>query len=56
MVRILAGKGTKEIAVELEMSDKTVATHRGRLLKKLNLHSSRDLFVYAVRHRLVDWI
>lgn len=54
--RILAGKGTKEIAMELDVSDKTVATHRGRLLKKLNLHSSHDLFVYAVRHRLVDWI
>lgn len=54
--RILAGKGTKEIAVELGMSDKTVATHRGRLLKKLNLQSSRDLFMYAVRNRLVDWI
>ena len=54
--RILAGKGTKEIAVDLGMSDKTVATHRGRLLKKLNLHSNRDLFLFAVQHRLVDWI
>ena len=54
--RILDGKGTKEIAMELDVSGKTVATHRGRMLKKLNLRSSRDLFVYAVRYRLVDWI
>lgn len=54
--RILAGKGTKEIAVDLGMSDKTVATHRGRLLKKLDLRSSRDLYLFAVQHRLVDWI
>lgn len=53
--RILAGRGTKEIAVELGMGDKTVATHRSRLLRKLNLQSSRDLFAYAIRHRLVDW-
>lgn len=56
LARILAGKGTKEIAVDLGMSDKTVATHRGRLLKKLNLNSSRDLFLFAVQHRLVDWV
>jgi DNA-binding CsgD family transcriptional regulator len=54
--RILAGRGTKEIAVELEMSDKTVATHRGRLMRKLNLHSTRELFAFAVRQGLVDWL
>ena len=55
LARILAGEETKEIAVELNVSDKTVATYRARVMKKLNLHSNHDLFVYAVRHRLVDW-
>jgi PAS domain S-box-containing protein len=52
---ILAGKRTKEIAFDLDVSPKTVSTHRFRLLQKLNLTSNRDLFQYAVTHRLLDW-
>lgn len=55
MLSIISGKRIKEIAVELEISDKTVATHRARLLKKLSLSDNRDLFRYALRHGLADW-
>ena len=55
LARILAGEETKKIAFDLDVSDKTIATYRARVMKKLNLRSNHDLFVYAVRHRLVDW-
>jgi PAS domain S-box-containing protein len=55
MEMILAGKRMKEIALALDLSPKTVTTHRMRLLQKLHLDSNRDLFQYAVTHNLVDW-
>lgn len=51
--RILAGQTTKEIALELGIAETTVATHRSRLLKKMNLRDNRDLFCYALRHGLL---
>lgn len=55
MEMILAGKAMKEIALALDVSPKTVSTHRARLMQKLNLTSTRDLFRYAVTHKLLDW-
>ena len=55
MERILAGERAKEIAFALNISAKTVATLRGRMLRKLNLTDNRALFQYALRHHLVDW-
>lgn len=55
MEMILAGQRMKEIAFTLNLSAKTVSTHRQRLLKKLGLENIRDLFQYALRHRIIDW-
>ena len=55
MDALLAGARIKEIGVTLRLSEKTVATHRARLLKKMGLGSNRELFQYALRHRLIDW-
>ena len=55
MMAIVRGKRIKEIGVDLGISDKTVATHRARLLKKLNLTDNRELFRYALQHGLADW-
>jgi len=55
MERILAGVRSKVIAYELGMSEKTVGTHRARLLAKIGASDSRELFQYALRHGLVDW-
>lgn len=55
MEMILAGKRMKEIALALNVSPKTVSTHRSRLMHKLNLSTSRDLFQYAIAHHLIDW-
>lgn len=55
MEMILAGKAMKQIALTLGISPKTVSTHRTRLMQKLHLATTRDLFQYAVTHKLIDW-
>jgi PAS domain S-box-containing protein len=55
MEMLLAGKRPKVIALDLGLSENTVATHRTRLLGKLGVAENRELFQYALRHRLVDW-
>ena len=55
MDAILAGSRIKEIALSLGLSEKTVATHRARMLSKMGLSSNRELFQYALRHRLIEW-
>jgi DNA-binding NarL/FixJ family response regulator len=52
--RVAGGATIKEIAAELDLSEKTVGTYRGRLAKKLSLKSSVELTRYALKHRLVD--
>lgn len=55
MEMILEGKRIKEIAFTLQLSPKTICTHRIRLLRKMNLTDNRDLFRYAVQHHLIGW-
>ncbi|MFD2540723.1 response regulator transcription factor [Lacinutrix gracilariae] len=45
--QIVLGKSNKETASILFISSKTVATHRKHIIKKLNLHSFYDWFMYA---------
>ena len=49
----LDGKRAKEIALELDVSVKTVSTHRSRLMRKLGVENDVDLHRYALVHRLV---
>lgn len=54
VVALLAkGKTTPEIAVQLHISPGTVKTHRGNLLKKLDVHSVAEVTGYAIRTGLV---
>jgi DNA-binding NarL/FixJ family response regulator len=46
---VAAGLGTREIGEELDMSAKTVDSHRRNIRDKLGLETSRDLVRYAVR-------
>ena len=50
--RIAEGWSIKEIAAELSLSEKTIATYRSRLSEKLRLSSNVELTRYAIRHRL----
>jgi len=48
------GKTSKEVAVLLNLSTKTVETHRSNIMRKLNLHSIRDLVVYAIKNNIIQ--
>lgn len=46
------GKRNKDIAVELELSEKTVSTYRSRLMKKLNVSNLVELIKMSERERI----
>ena len=50
---IAAGKPPRDIAAELNVSVKTVATHRARLLQKMGLRNNAELVQYAIEHHLL---
>jgi DNA-binding NarL/FixJ family response regulator len=55
VLQLLAeGKSNKEVAALLNLSLSTVETHRGRIMKKLNLHSAPELVLYAVRKGVIS--
>ncbi len=51
---IAEGKTNKEIATDLNLSVYTVEAHRGRIMEKLNLHSTGELVRFALRNGLID--
>lgn len=51
---IAEGRNTKEIASLLDISDKTVAAHRLKIMEKLDCPSVADLTRYAIRQGLVQ--
>jgi len=53
MTMILDGRRLKEIAAMLDISVKTVTTHRSRLLRKLGLEDNLGLYRYGVRNGLI---
>lgn len=55
VLQLLAeGKSNKEVATTLDCSVNTVATHRMHLMQKLDLHSSADIVLYAVRKKIIS--
>jgi DNA-binding NarL/FixJ family response regulator len=54
IVQLLAeGKSNKEVARALDLSVKTVETHRGAVMRKLDLHSIADLVRFAIRNHII---
>jgi two-component system, NarL family, invasion response regulator UvrY len=51
---VASGKTGKEIAAELHLSEKTIATYRARIAEKLGLSTVVELTRYALRHGLVE--
>lgn len=50
---VAEGKTTKEIAQILDVSVKTADSHRGRLMKKLDIHETAGLVRYAIRRGVI---
>ena len=48
------GKATKEVAARLNVSIKTVESHRRNLMEKLDLHSVAELTKYAIREGITS--
>ena len=49
------GKTGTEIAAELSLSVNTVANHRARILKKMQMKNNAELIRYAIEHGLVNF-
>jgi DNA-binding NarL/FixJ family response regulator len=55
VIQLLAeGKSTKDVACLLDLSLKTAETHRGNLMRKLNLHSLSELTLFAIRNGIIQ--
>jgi DNA-binding NarL/FixJ family response regulator len=54
MEYLARGYTNREIAAKLEISIKTVDTHRGHVLKKLGLRNNSDLTRFAIQHGYVS--
>ncbi len=55
IVQLLAeGNSNKAIASRLDLSVKTVETHRASVMRKLELNSLADIIRFAVRNRMVE--
>jgi DNA-binding NarL/FixJ family response regulator len=48
------GMSSKEVASLLNLSTKTVETHRSNIMRRLSLHSIRDLVVYAIKNNIIQ--
>lgn len=51
---IATGMTVGEIAVELNLSVKTISTYRTKILDKMKLRNNADIVQYAVRYKLVE--
>jgi DNA-binding NarL/FixJ family response regulator len=51
---VASGRTMKEIAAELHLSEKTIATYRSRIAEKLGVSTSVELTRYALQHQLVE--
>lgn len=54
VIGVVKGLTNKEIADKLFISVNTVTTHRRNIVKKLDIHSSSGLTVYAIMNKLVS--
>ena len=51
---LVSGKSVSDIAEQLNLSVKTVSTHKARLMEKMGLANQIELVHYAIKHKLVD--
>lgn len=52
---IAQGHSNEQAALALGLSPLTIKTHRSRIMKKLNLHTTADLVRFAARKKIVEF-
>ncbi|MGG8125628.1 response regulator [Klebsiella aerogenes] len=53
MLMLARGEGVNHIAKALAISNKTVSTHKSRLMDKMMFTTNADIVKYAISHRLI---
>jgi DNA-binding NarL/FixJ family response regulator len=53
LTMIASRKSTKEIAYELDLSEKTIAAHRAQIMERTGVRDVVGLVLFAVKHGLV---
>ncbi|WP_180126722.1 response regulator transcription factor [Rhodoferax sp. BLA1] len=51
---LVAGSSVNDIASQLCVSNKTISTHKAKMMEKLNISSVAELVRYALQHGLVN--
>jgi DNA-binding NarL/FixJ family response regulator len=51
---IASGRTVSQIAVQIELSVKTVSTYRARMLEKMQMKTNAELTTYAIKNALVE--
>ena len=51
---LVSGQSLTEIAEKLNLSIKTISTHKARLMQKMNAGNQAELIRYAITHKLTD--
>ena len=54
MLMLASGKTLSQIAEEMCLSIKTIATYRARMLEKMKMKTNAELIHYAIKHNLVQ--
>jgi DNA-binding NarL/FixJ family response regulator len=54
MIMLAKGKSVTEIAAEIFISDKTVATYRSRIMEKMQMNKNAEVTIYALRNKLIE--
>ena len=53
LTMLAKGLSTKEIAYQLDLSDKTVAAHRTQIMERIGIRDLAGLVLFAVKHGLI---
>lgn len=52
--QLVNGKSINEIAADLSISNKTVSTHKARLMQKMHFISNAEMVRYGIAHGLIE--
>jgi DNA-binding NarL/FixJ family response regulator len=50
---VAEGRSAKDIALDLDLSTRTVEFHKYRIMETLDLHSTAELVHFAIKHGIV---